>query len=563
MIKLSKTHTIAIILFSIIFSLPMLRSGIMTNEGLRLVGVNGTDGIWNLALIEELKNHFPPEHPGFAGMPLRGYHFLYHLLLAVISKITFISPVNLYFHIFPLIISFIWGYGVYSVVYSWFKNKMAAIWSVFLSFFGGSFAYFLPIIWKQNLNIDSAFGICQPNGCSIVNPAFASSIALLVWSIFFLNKFLKTSKRKWAILLILTSGLSIGFKVYAGMILMGALLISALWRLIYYKRLDMFFIFFGALILSLLVFLPFNANYGFLVYQPLWPPHRVMQGPLNFTRWDELWEQYEYYQNLYGILKLEVWANTVFFFGNIGTRIIALALILKASKKKLIKVEAIYFLSMLAISYLVPMFFIQPSGGVFNMIQFYWYFLFMLSIVAGPAVIVISEKIKHKALLVIFYAGFILLTLPSAFSVSRDTLLTKGGFIDVKTMDSFKFLKSYKDYDKTVLEIPKNDLYSVPVIAAFGGKRMYIANEIAMFHYEDKERRLQVIDDFMRPQNLCENDKWDTDACKGALLYSNELLIQEKISLIYTNKNLYWLDNWDKVKLIYKNSKEKIYKTNL
>src|SRR3989344_4856580 len=69
-----------VLIFSIIFSLSMLTSGVY-GDSIKYRG----DDLWHLALINELKNNFPPDNPGFAGVPLRGYHFFYNFLLAKIS----------------------------------------------------------------------------------------------------------------------------------------------------------------------------------------------------------------------------------------------------------------------------------------------------------------------------------------------------------------------------------------------------------------------------------------------------------------------------------------------
>ena len=550
----------------------MLRSGWIVNEGgMRLIGVNSSDGLWNLALIEELKNHFPPDHPAFAEVPLKGYHFIYHLLLALTSKITNISSINLYFHIFPLIISFLWGFGVYKVVLEVFKNRRAALWSTFFSYFGSSFAFLLPLIWEQNLNLSSAIGICQPYDCSIVNPAFTSSVVLVIWSLYFLIKYLRTQIIKWAVLLAIASGISVGFKVYAGMILMGALLIAAIWRLIYSKKIDLALTFVGALSISALVFFPFNGNYGFLVYQPLWPPHRVMQGPLNFTKWDELWEIYSYYSNYFGILKLEIWANFVFFFGNLGIRILAIVLIIKAGKSTFTNIKFVYFIAMLIISYFVPMFFIQPSGGPFNMIQLYWYFLFLLALIMGPAIEIFAKKIKNKNVLIGFYFLLIALTIPSNINVFLETAFSNGASINNARIKLLQFLHNYEDYDKTVLEIPNISDYELssleswfnsqsgPLIPALGGKRVYIADEVALFPHEDKKRRLKLIQKFMQPEVICTDKTQTSGNCQKTLTNSYEILQDENISLIYSKKSIYWLDRWNKTKVIFSNSEGVIY----
>jgi len=558
--------------FAIVFSLTMLRSGWYLENGYRLIGVNASDGIWNLALISELMNSFPPEHPGFAGELLKGYHFFYHILLAGIAKVTSIPVPNLYFHIFPLIISYLWGYGVYRIVVKLYKNKKAGLWSAFFSLFGGSFAFLLPLIWKQDLSINSGFGICQPLGCSLVNPAFASSIVLMIWSYYFLIEYLQTNKRKWAIWLIVATGISVGFKVYAGMILMGALAVAAVFRACSQRKFDLLIIFGLALLMAMAVFFPFNANYGFLLFQPLWPPHITMQGPLGFTRWRVLWELAEYNHNLWGIIKLEIWANGVFFLGNMGTRLLVIFALGKFIKRGVLKIDAVFYLTMLGISYLIPMFFLQPAGGVFNMVQMYWYFLFLVSILVGPGIVSLMSRINSETYKLAIYLAIIVLTLPSTATDLQILLTDKGRIIDNNQLEVLEFLRGYGDYDKTVLQLPelqqkytKEELYgwftsrSSTIIPALGGKRVYAVNEGVTFPDLDINKRLALIMRLLLPEKVCNKTNWDKLVCQDALDDAYNMLQSEDIRFIYSKEDRLWLDNWDKINIVYKGEGGSIY----
>lgn len=545
---------IYILVLALIFALPMIRSGWITSEGLVLVGVNSTDGLWNLSLIEELKHHFPPQHPGFALQPIRGYHFLYHLLLAVITKVTLIPVRILYFQIFPVLTAYLWGLGVYKVVYEWFKNKSAALFSVFFSFFGGSFA-FVWFLFGRSVDIDNVFGMSQPFNSTMVNPAFASSVAIIIWSFYFLLKYEKTKLKRWGVLLAITSGLSVGFKAYAGMILMGAFLVVTLKELILEKDKRLLPYLLLALAISLVVFLPFNAQYGFLVWYAFWPLKRMFHGPLNFTKYDELWDQYEYYKNFYGLFKLYILGLALFIFGNLGTRVVAFVSLWKKIKSGFLSSGTVFYLAMIGVSTVIPMFFIQPIG-VFNMIQMYWYFLFLMAVLAGPGVVIISQKITNKFLRWAFYIFIIMLTLPSNLVGINNYLLSSTSVISKDKMELVTYLSDYGSYDSTVMVLPSEETNTVAeldswfwssigdlVIPAFGEKRLYIANEVVQFPYELKDERLDIIAQIM---DLKTN--------------SYDLLVQEQIKLIVTKDDVSWLDSWDKTELLFENSSSKVYR---
>src|SRR3989344_8155798 len=176
--KLHRWPLIIVVVLSIIFSLSMLTTGVYGDSILYR-----RDDLWHLALINELKNNFPPDHPGFAGIVLKGYHFFYNFLLAKISNIFSISSLSLYFHHFPILIAFLWGVGVYSLMYKWSKKISVGLWAVFLSMFGGSFAFILRLRGHEGLSLDSAFGI-QQSATSLINPPFALSIVIIIATLF-------------------------------------------------------------------------------------------------------------------------------------------------------------------------------------------------------------------------------------------------------------------------------------------------------------------------------------------------------------------------------------------
>ena len=203
-----------------IFSLTAITSGEF-GDSIRLLGPNGHDGLWYLALINELKANFPPEYPGFAGVAFKGYHFFYFFLIAKISNIFHLSPMALLFHFFAVLTSFLWGIGVYTLMFRWSKQRITALWAVFLTFFGGSFAFILPLQGHMGLSLDSAFGMNQ-GAPSLLNPPYAISIVIILAVLFALHQYFAEKKRSWLIPIVLCMGLVSMFKVYAGMILIGS-----------------------------------------------------------------------------------------------------------------------------------------------------------------------------------------------------------------------------------------------------------------------------------------------------------------------------------------------------
>ena len=79
---------IFLILIAVFFQSSLLfLSGVKTPEGIVFQPLGYHDGVWHLALISELKRNLPPNHPNFFGARLINYHYLWDLILAVLSKI--------------------------------------------------------------------------------------------------------------------------------------------------------------------------------------------------------------------------------------------------------------------------------------------------------------------------------------------------------------------------------------------------------------------------------------------------------------------------------------------
>src|SRR5581483_6602557 len=379
---------IPIFIMSIIFSSTMLTSGQFV-ESIKFVGINQSDSFWHLSLINELKNHFPPDNPGFSGVALKGYHFFFNLLLAQISNSFNISPMSLYFHFFPLLFSLLWGSGVYVFVRRWTGNNNISILAVFLTLFGGSFSFILRLFGHPG-SLDDAFGITQP-ASSLVNPPFSISVIILIAFLFSLLQYFKSNNRGWLLPLVILAGSASMFKVYVGILIFSGLGTVMLLELLK-KRFSFILVFFGALIIFLGTYGIFKDPTSRIFFDPLWSPNRVMEANLSWYGFAEKYDTYTKQGVIKGLLEIEFFALVVFIIGSLGTRIFGLIYFIPLFIKRKIKVTSfgIVLWVMTLVSILVPLFFIQ-SGKVFEMIQMTWYFLFLTSIIASLGLYKLAE----------------------------------------------------------------------------------------------------------------------------------------------------------------------------
>lgn len=246
--KINLKAILLILLGSISWSLVMVKSGVIYSFGLGFWGPNGHDGVWHIALASSLaRGSF--DMPVFAGETLKNYHLGFDLFLALINKLTKIPISNLYFQILPPVISLLVGFLVYKFVLGWRKKEKEALWAVFFTYFAGSAGW---ILGKG----ESAFWSQQAIS-TLINPPFALSLVFLLLGLIFM--------KKRRLLAVICFGILIQIKAYAGVLALGGLMVTAIFRFVKTKKLDLTYVFLGSLILSLALFLPFNKNASSLI----------------------------------------------------------------------------------------------------------------------------------------------------------------------------------------------------------------------------------------------------------------------------------------------------------
>ncbi len=497
-------HTI-LILFVLLYSISVITSGWIIPEGLLLKGVNGQDGIWNLALIRELKVSYPPQHPAFSSIQLKGYHFYYNFLVAEFSRITGLGVIHLHFHFISILMAFLLVYSIYDIAHRLSQNTYCAIWSTFFALAGGSFAYLLPLIVKQGFSLDDAFGIMQPMSL-MVSPSFTLSLIVILCTLILLDEYLANPFWFMRFIIAVVAGIAIGIKVYAGILILPALAFLGVRRIITHRQWDLLFIFAISLFISLLIFIPFNVQYGFLVYQFLWPTHRLMEGNFRFTNWELKRQTMIQFGSFFGQTKLEIIAFVIFLFGNLGTRVLG---ILGLKLKHIGRIHLVVWMIcvILLISFILPLFFIQPLG-TFNTIQFFWYFLVFAGILSGWGVANLLSQVPYR-LRKVCVLFLIIFTIPSAVE-KLNMYWVNRSVIPIAEYELYRKLASIGTYSNTVLEIPtlpgysKSQLeewfyfHSLPKISALGDKRTMIGNEVVQFPYHEwLDDRINLISNFM------------------------------------------------------------------
>ena len=363
------SHWILITIGTLVWSVTMVKSGLVYSFGMGFWGPNGHDGVWHLAIISGL-SRFSLAMPIFAGELIKNYHLGFDVLVAFLHLLTSIPSVNLYFQILPPVMAALIGFLVYKLT--------GNIWSVFFTYFGGSLGWILgkgeSTFWSQQAV------------STLLNPPYALSLILLLLLLLLLRK-------QSYILAGLVLGLLPEVKIYAGLLAFAGIFFMAL------KNKKIFL----TLIIGLLISLPFNYsslthNSQLITYNPGWFLETMM-GLSDRLNWPKFYQAMLVYKTTHNPVKLPLAysvALAIFLLGNLGTRIIGLLSLKKNS-------ENLFYIPVLLLGLIIPMFFLQ-SGTPWNTLQFFYYTQFFLGILAGLAI----SKLRYAI-------PIVLLTIPTTF----------------------------------------------------------------------------------------------------------------------------------------------------
>lgn len=552
--------TLAISLGSFSWLLTSFKNGLQFDFGLGFWGPHGHDGIWHLSLIESLKSGLPPQNPIFAGEVLQNYHYFYDLLLSQASNLTKIEAVDLYFRLFPLLISLLIGAVAYILAKRWFNSSIAATLSCFFLYFGGSFGWILSYIRNRSLGGESTFW-AQQGISTLINPPFAVSILIFLAGLYLFHKIIaqKDQLVYWIIPLTILWGSLIEFKAYAGILVLTSLAVVTLFELLK-KNPHILKISLPTFVLSMIVFLPQNSQSStLLVFSPLWLVHSMVDFP-DRLNWGRLaltrMTGYET-GNLLKILAAEGLGVALFLVGNLGARVVGFL-----SLKKLWSFNSFgVFLSVFLLTSIVfPLFFIQ-QGANFNTIQFFYYFLLVFNFLAAKSFGFLIDRWKKIGWAIVVFVIF--MTLPTTWDTLQNYLPKRPpAMVSTKELEALNFLKSQpkgvvlsyfynkKLNDRFIEPRPLFAYESTAYVGVFSAKSEFISDTVNLeILGVDYKGRLQTQKDILKAV--------EPEVFK-------KMLRENKISYLYTPKFFKFSIDNEKygIKRIFENEEVEIFKVN-
>jgi hypothetical protein len=529
----------------------MFRSGWLYNYGVGYFGPLARDGVWHEALVGQLGKAIPPQNPGLAGQILTNYHYFYDILVSKISSLM-ISPQFLIYRLFPILFSVLLGIGTYKLANILFKDKKTSLLAVFFAYFASSFGWIVSLLKGQQIGGESAFWANQPVSMNL-NPPYAISLVIIIFVIILLDMYLKKPNVIKGVVLSIEIGLLIGFKAYAGAIAISALFALTLKKVIFDKNFSLvpIFLLSGGIFAAVYLSISRGAG-GLIMFQPLWLINTMIDagdrvGIPNFTA-----RRFAYLggHKWFNFGVIELISLFIFFAGNLGTRIISLW----GLRKKFFKEDLHLFIFLLMGAAIIPTLLFVQKGNPWNVIQFFYYFLYFAGLYAANAL---------RKFPVFLIVAIILITPISSVATFRSWLYPNPpAYLPVGEYQALNFLKQQPfgavlkhSYDPIIRGNYK-DPYLLAVyadnayVSAYSGKPVFI---------EDAEQQIVLNTNYR--ERLSEANRFFVEK---DLTWSNKFLKDNNIRYVYLPK-IYQLPAAEQeysMKKIFENGDANIYLVN-
>lgn len=494
--------------------LVMVKSGTVYQGGLAFWGVHGHDGMWHTALIQELARPFPPQNPGFAGAGLQNYHYFFDLFGAEAYRITGVSILDLYFRWLPILLALTANGLVFVFVRRWVKNPRAAGWSVFFFSFASSAGFLLPLAGLGSSNWETAFWAMQ-SATSLQNPPFYFSLIFILAALFLLAVNNGEYQRRLALWLpAILIGLLMVTKVYGGVVMLAALAGVGLWRILVRKDRWLFQLFAASLLVGVVLYLSVGgASAGFIHFSPGWFLRIMLEAP-DRVNWPGLEVRRLNWAAAGRWLPAgAIWlvAGGLFFVGNMWVRLVGFW-----PKKTGRDPVASLLWAMVGFGF-VPTLLLTQEYVAWNTIQFFYYAIFALGLLAGPGFNSLLRTLRSRWIRVCVGLAVAAVSIPGSLrTISWYVSQVPASWVSGEELSTLGWLRENADPEAVILVHPYRpeiaDQLSPPVplayyntayVAFFSGRRVYLEDETAAYiQGYDYAGRLDKIRSFLSTTDL-------------------------------------------------------------
>lgn len=481
-------------------------SGRYHNGDLIFYSAHGHDSAWHIALMEELNKGYPLQNPVLAGERLVNYHFFSDIIPAAFSYYLPLSPFDLYFRFFPLLYSLLFGGISYLIGRKLGGTFQTGIWVMIFSFFAGSFGFIVTWLRSGQIGGESLFWSSQPQS-TIGNPPQIAATIILLTFIYLLGVYLGKKNHWLLVILTLLAGTIVVFKVYAAVVLLGALGIVSLWRLITKHTADLLAMLTGSGLLAAGLYLPnTSATFAFLIFEPWWFIRTMVVAPdrLNWLDLELKRQTYIAEGNWKRVIQVELTAFLIFWLGNLGMRFLGLVYLVRKIKNFALDTQRLFITLMIIISFIMPLLFLQ-KGVASNTAQFLQFHLLLLGIVSGLVVAKLIQLVKPWWVKTFISLLIIILTVPTQIGLLLEFYskppLAKISSQELQALD---FLKKQSTESSVILTAPYNQYFNTNLatpliwdwsdtayVAAFSTRRTYLSDieQVDIMGYDYSGRR--------------------------------------------------------------------------
>ncbi len=549
----------ALTLFICVISqtLPIIRSGLHYSYGLGFWGPMGHDGIWHLALINQIRNPFHIPAPSFAGELLQNYHPFFDIFIAFFSSLTHISASIWLFQIGPILISLAFLVLSFVLGYRLTHRYLGGIILVFLNTFSNSFGWLVSLTRGQGIGGESLFWSMQPPSFHL-NPPFALSMVfiylLLIIACFNQKKFSVTS----SILVVTILGLLPITKAYAGVAAFLFFGFYSLYQLIqrHYRPLV---ILCASFVVAICIFRIYNhSSISLIQYQPFSLINSMIDSPDRFY----LPRVSSFRQNISSsnvfdprLIVVILGSVSIFIVGNYSWRLLGFTISRQRIKD--------YFIGPIILTIILltlfPILFVQQATA-WNIVQFLYYAIFLSNILLVVFLVPRLSSTFFSLATIVIFSTSILAVIPTYQNYLGNP---SPASLPVGELEALSFLRLQPTgivltypYDPEVKKgysstpIPLYAYETTAYVSAFSHHRTFLEDQMNLNNSAyNWQSRLDAVNKFFSQQSVFTN--------RGFLL-NNQI---DYIYLTTTQAKLIQLSETAiSVEIIFQNSSAVIYR---
>lgn len=479
------------------------------------------DDLWHMSMAQVAFDTFPFRMPIYAGALLQNYHFLYSLLLGIVTSLG--VSVNFgYYVLLPIVWFTIYTFLTIQIAKKLTSDRRAIPFFLFLSYFASGFSYLLSLKNAGSFWNNIGWFSNQP-GEYMINPTLA--LSLVIFQLLILIVLSGVRSMKSAVALLMVIFLLWGSKFYGGVIgvsFAGIYLVSIMFeKKIQLKQLMLLLTGIGlvSLVAIIVFYNPFNSmgKGGIFNLEPFKTIHPMIEDPELFPLLRVARLRYILYKNPFlfwpYLMCIEYMTLCLYLIFAYGTRLLSVGLLLM--KEKLSPVLIAIFGSSIIAS-IIPVLLTQKGGDWFNTIQFMAYSQFLLQISLGLfAFQLFSHQGRNARILLILIMSVTFLgalnpiaeygrNLPVISQLIPSKLFQPRVYVSHQELEALSFLDKQKDgvvfafpfvpiYDGGMVK-PLWKTNDTALVAALGNKQIYITNlqQLDLMGIEHTKRSLEL-----------------------------------------------------------------------